>query len=300
MPPFDPPRVGFLPKEGLLVFYSGLLSLNAGYVNAVALLILAFPVGNLTAVTTQLGMNTANPWLYEGHLLAAILVGFLAGATTAGALLGSTKALTGPRHAAVLTGEAVFLLLAAFGVEETAVRAAIESIGIEPSVVQAMFAALALGMQNGLTSSFRGMAIRTTHFTGTVTDLGLILGRSRENGIDKLKATVLTVTLLLFLSGGTVGLLIGARLGGFSLTVPACACAAFAVANVAYRRFGAGDRVGSAPESHRRAGLGVPRDGFPPTHSKAGSDARVRVLKTSGETNAGTVGNSSNDAAKAT
>nr|WP_255309314.1 DUF1275 family protein [Mycobacterium malmoense] len=182
--------------------YSALLALSAGFVNAVALLILALPVGNLTAITTQLGMNTANPWLYEGHVLGAIFLGFLTGATTAGAILAPTEALAGSRHATVLFLEAALLVLAAAGVEETIVKAQIDALGIELTAVQALFAAAALGLQNGMTSSFRGMAIRTTHFTGTVTDLGLILGRSRLHGIKKWKAAILATTLLLFLGGG--------------------------------------------------------------------------------------------------
>lgn len=224
------------PREGVLLGYSAILALSAGFVNAVALLILAVPVGNLTAITTQLGMNTANPWLYEGHVLAAILFGFLAGATLAGVILAPTKALAGPRHAAVLFIEAALLALAAAGVEETFVKAQIISLGIEETSIQAMFAATALGLQNALTSSFRGMAIRTTHFTGTVTDLGLILGRWRQDGIDKWKAAILVTTLLLFLAGGIAGIVFGAKFGGYSLLIPAATCALVAVANVVNSR----------------------------------------------------------------
>jgi len=156
--------------------YSALLASVAGFVNAVALLVLAFPVGNLTGVTTQLGMNTANPWLYEGHVLTAILFGFLTGTAAAGAILARTQVQTGRRHATVLGAEAVLLLLAAAGVEDVSVKAVIAASGIEQTVVQALLAAAALGLPNGLTSSFHGMAIRTTHFTGTVTDLGLMHG----------------------------------------------------------------------------------------------------------------------------
>ena len=86
--------------RALVLGYSGLLAGVAGFVNAVALLVLAFPVGNLTAVTTELGMNTGNPnpWLYEGHVLAAILFGFLGGTAAAGAALAAAHAHTGPRH----------------------------------------------------------------------------------------------------------------------------------------------------------------------------------------------------------
>lgn len=61
-----PPTAGRWPMQVLVLGYSGLLSSVAGFVNAVALLVLAFPVGNLTGITTQLGIDTANPWRYEG------------------------------------------------------------------------------------------------------------------------------------------------------------------------------------------------------------------------------------------
>ena len=47
---------------------------------------------------------------------------------------------------------------------------------------------------------------------------------------------VLTATLLLFLIGGVAGLLIGNRLGGYALVVPAAGCLAVAVASVLHSR----------------------------------------------------------------
>lgn len=232
MPPPEKARV----RAALLLGYSAILAFSAGFVNAVALLILALPVGNLTAITTQLGMNTANPWLYEGHVLLAILCGFLAGATLAGAVLAPTDKLAGRRHAVVLFTEAALLVLAAAGVEETFVKAQIASLGIEQTAVQAMLAAAALGLQNALTSSFRDMSVRTTHFTGTITDLGLMLGRSREHGIHPWKAAILVTTLLLFLCGGIAGIVFGAHFGGYALLIPAATCTAVAAANVLHSR----------------------------------------------------------------
>lgn len=223
------PKGGPLPRW-LVLGYSALLAMTAGFVNAVAILILAFPVGNVTAATTQIGMNTANPWLYEGHLLGAIVFGFLMGAAIAGAILAPTQVPAGPRHAFLLVLEAVLLLLAAAGLEDSTFRKQLAVFGMDQPVLQAVFAATALGMQNGLTSSFRGMAVRTTHFTGTITDLGLMLGRSREHGIEKWKAAILTVTFVLFLVGGVAGLVVGSRLGGYALILPAATCLAVAAA----------------------------------------------------------------------
>lgn len=231
----EAPRGGEAPRK-LMLGYSGVLAFTAGFVNAVAILILAFPVGNVTAVTTQLGMNTANPWLYEGHLLAGIVLGFLIGAATAGAILAPTQALVGVRQAGVLILEALLLVLVATGIEVSTFKLEIAALGIEQTTVQAMFAATALGMQNALTSNFRGMAVRTTHFTGTVTDLGLMLGRSRLHGIEKWKAAILTATFVLFLVGGVVGLVAGARFGGYALLVPAMTCVVLAAASVVHSR----------------------------------------------------------------
>src|SRR4029077_4353384 len=122
--------------------------------------------------------------------------------------------------------------LAAGGVEAGAVKAQITALGIEGTVVQALLAAGASGLQNGLTSSYHGMSVRTTHFTGTVTDLGLMLGRSRRHGIDKWKVALLTVTLVMFLAGAMAGIVAGARLGGYALLFPAAICVTVACAKV--------------------------------------------------------------------
>ncbi|PBA23124.1 DUF1275 family protein, partial [Mycobacterium intracellulare] len=153
--------------RALVLGYNGLLAGVAGFINSVALLVLAFPVGNLTALSTQLGMDSANPLLYESCMIALIVGGFLAGAAGAGAVLAPVQTHTSARHAAVLLAEAALLLAAA---------------GIEIPGFKALLAAAACGLQNAMTSNSPGMAIRTTHFTGTITDLGLILGRSRRHG----------------------------------------------------------------------------------------------------------------------
>lgn len=229
-------RKGGMSAQGRMLVYSSLLAMNAGQVNAVAILIMAVPVGNLTGVTTQIGMDRAHPWRYESHVLLAILAGFLIGAAIAGALLVSKRVHIGSRHAAVLAIQATLLLIAAAGIEESDVKTMILGSGIEEPAVQALLAAAALGLQNGLTSSFRGMPVRTTHFTGTVTDLGLMIGRARQEGMDKWRFAILSSTLLFFLTGAIAGLMIGAQIGGHALIVPAAICLVLAVVSVTRSR----------------------------------------------------------------
>lgn len=207
--------------RALVLGYSGALAAIAGYINSVALLVWAFPVGNLTALTTKVGMHTTNPLLYSGRMIAVIVVGFLAGVMGAGAVLASARSYTGPRHAPVLLAEAVLLVAAA---------------GIEHPLVRAPLAAAACGMQNGMTSGFPGMAIRTTHFTGTITDLGLLMARGYRHGVDKWKAAVLATTVVLFVVGAAVGVIFGGRIGDHALVPAAVACLAVAVASVLHGR----------------------------------------------------------------
>lgn len=223
MPAWPIPET-WIPRV-VLLGYSGLLAAVAGFVNSVALLVWAFPVGNLTALTTKAGMHSTNPLIYQGRMIAAIVFGFLFGAVAAGAVLAAVRTFAGPRHAAILLAEGALLLAAA---------------GVEHPIGRALLAACACGLQNGMTSNFPGMPVRTTHFTGTITDLGLLLGRSHRHRVDKWKATVLTTTVVLFVGGAAAGVLLGNRIGDHALIPPAVACLALAAAiMLQYRRRGA-------------------------------------------------------------
>ncbi|GFG62550.1 hypothetical protein MKUB_00400 [Mycobacterium kubicae] len=213
MPTSPLPTTWFLSVS--LLAYSAALAGIAGFINSVALLVWAFPVGNLTALTTQAGMHSTYPLLYQGRMIAAIVGGFFLGATTASAVLAATRTITSHRHAAILVTEAA-LLVAAAGIEHPLARAAI--------------AAGACGLQNAMSSNFPGMPIRTTHFTGTITDLALLLGRSSRHGLDKPKATLLTTTVVLFIAGAAAGVLLGNRIGDHALIPPAAATLALATA----------------------------------------------------------------------
>lgn len=216
------PESSITTSPALVLGYGALLAAVAGFVNAVAILVLAFPVGNLTATTTKLGMVAARPLLYEGLVLGLVLSGFLIGAAFSGAVLARARSHAGARHAVVMLGEAALLVAAILTGHGTAAI---------------LIAATACGIQNGATSSLRAMAIRTTHFTGTVTDLGLLIGRSRRHGIDKRRITVLTGTIVAFVVGSVGGTIIGTRVGDVALLIPAAICVVIAAAGLSYDRW---------------------------------------------------------------
>ncbi len=243
------PAMSFIPSHRVLVLaYGSLLATVAGFVNAVAILTLAIPVANVTGTTTQLGMDAASPWMFETSLLVAIIVGFLLGAAAAGAVLAPASAHAGGRHSAVMTGEALLLLLAFIW---------------SGDLLSIFLAALACGLQNGATSSLRTMQIRTTHFTGTVTDLGLLIGRSRRHEFDRWRATVLSATVVSFIAGGVAGTVMGSRAGEAALLLPAAVCVMIALAGLAY------DRRRQVLTSSSESDPPAPADHDEPDHRRA-------------------------------
>ncbi|MFJ1457358.1 YoaK family protein [Nocardia sp. N2S4-5] len=231
------------PHRALVLGYGSLLVTIAGFVNAVAILTLALPVANVTATTTQLGMDAASPWMFETSLLAAIILGFLMGAAAAGAILAPAKTHAGVRHSAIMAGEALLLMLAFAWLGDT---------------LSVFLAALACGLQNGASSSLRTMQIRTTHFTGTVTDLGLLIGRSRRHRIDSWRATVLSATVITFIGGSVAGTVLGSRIGEAALLLPAAACVLIALAGLAYDRSRRLPTPSNELESHPSADRDAP------------------------------------------
>jgi uncharacterized membrane protein YoaK (UPF0700 family) len=66
--------------------------------------------------------------------------------------------------------------------------------------------AMACGLQNAMTSSYCGLMIRTTHVTGMVTDLGVMLGHWLRHGqIEWWKWCFLSLVFLSFGTGGWLG-----------------------------------------------------------------------------------------------
>lgn len=84
-----------------------------------------------------------------------------------------------------------------------------------------------MGMQNATITNISGARIRTTHATGTVTDIGIELGRlvydrlwpGRGTAPDRQKLSILLKIIAMFVLGGVFGV-IGFQLAGFLFAVP--------------------------------------------------------------------------------
>ena len=193
------------PHEYLYITVAGsMLAGAAGFVNGCTLLALteishghhkSFTTSHMTGTTTvsALGLGEND---YEVFAISlCLIISFCFGAFLAGC---STSAKTrsyeiGPEYGPQFLFLSVLLTFAC-------VTAYVD----ENSVTYYYLAAMAMGFQNSVTSKYSGSLIRTTHVTGTVTDVGLILGQYTQGVTKDLWKLPVLVSLLVSFSVGGV------------------------------------------------------------------------------------------------
>lgn len=212
-----------------VVIAAAVLATVAGFVNSVFLTSLFHPVSHVTGSLSQFSMDVRTGNLAEMATLSTILLAFFAGAITAGAILGPNPLVTGRRYGVALLAEAVLLGAAPLA-------------GTKLDLITAMvLAAAACGLQNGMFSNYRGMVMRTSHMTGTMTDLGVLIGGAVYRRSPAWKYLLLATTLATFVLGGVLGAHGATMAGIHALWVPALCCA---VLGLCYTSFRHGQHVG--------------------------------------------------------
>jgi uncharacterized membrane protein YoaK (UPF0700 family) len=183
----------------------------AGFVNATSWLGakhqgITHVTGIMTDAATRVG---SHPLQAFEHLL--VLVAFLSGAILSGALMGDASLKLGRSYGLGLLIEGM-LLVAAF----------LARWNQGYPLWADLLAACACGLQNALATTFSGAVLRTTHMTGVVTDLGLMLGQLlRGNTFDRWRFWLYLTLLAGFASGGIIGTAAYALLSDAALLVPA-------------------------------------------------------------------------------
>lgn len=208
------------------------LAVCAGFVNAVTFRSLGLYVSHVTGSTTAIGLRIEGVhsgvreiddlaealWLVFSFLLGAFMCGLLIDKNTVHFL---GKAFYG----IALVWNSALLVVATF---------------LPNALSAACFAAAASGLQNAMCTTHFGAVVRTTHVTGTITDIGSTLGRmatiylrkgcrrSRLNilekaevGVDARKLLVLGPMWLSFLIGTIFGAYVEHACGRYALLVPA-------------------------------------------------------------------------------
>jgi uncharacterized membrane protein YoaK (UPF0700 family) len=191
-----------LHQERPWVFIFGaLLAATAGFVNVVLLEIYHVPVSHMSGAVSRMAveLTAGNGQDLPGAL--SIFCAFLAGAILSGVVIGSVKLQPGRRYGVAMMIEGGLLTLA------TWLLMSGRQFGIP-------VAAMACGLQNGMASSYCGLILRTTHVTGLVTDIGVMLGQwLRYRRIEFWKLVLLVMLLTGFFAGGWLGGWLFTRVG---------------------------------------------------------------------------------------
>lgn len=212
------------PHERPWVF-AGAVSLAglAGFVNVVVLGVFHVPVSHMSGAVSRLSTDVALADRGDLGAILSIVLGFLAGATFSGALIGGRRLVPGRRYGAALVVEGAVLALATLLLD----RGAAAGVAL---------AALACGIQNAMASSYYGLVLRTTHVTGIVTDVGVMIGHwLRHRRFHPWKFFLLLSILLGFFAGGVAGAIASARVGVRALGLGSAGCLAAGVLYWAWR-----------------------------------------------------------------
>jgi len=173
------------------------LACVAGMVNVVGYLGFEHQaITHLTGTTSLLGAALAQGNLLSILQLAGMLLAFVLGAVLSGLLIKDSVLQLGHRYGVALAFEAALLALSV------------------PLFEQAYFlgpllAAVAIGLQNAMATTYSGALIRTSHVSGMFTDLGISLGHAlRGLPVDHRRLSLCLVIITAFLAGGVIGALL--------------------------------------------------------------------------------------------
>lgn len=189
-----------------------LLALVAGYVNVVLLMSFAVPVSHVTGSLAHLALDSARHDAPHLRMAASVALAFLLGAALTAFCTEGQMFQHRRRYGFVFIIQGLVFWGAAH-------------LLAQASWLAVPAAAFGCGMQNALATSYRGLNLRTTHMTGIVTDIGVLLGlRARGQQIGLWRLGLLSLIFAGYLLGTFLGVLIGEGLPPLALYLPAGVC----------------------------------------------------------------------------
>lgn len=170
------------------------LALNAGMINVLAILNVSHQaISHMTGNVSYLVVDLLQQNWFNVSFLVGVIFFFMLGAFYSGFIIRDANLRFGRRYGAVLSLEAIFLLMSWLFITHYPHYAL-------------LWVATACGMQNALASTYKGTIIRTTHLSGVLTDLGLAIGYKVRGLYVNPKRIVLHLLIVFgFFTGGIIG-----------------------------------------------------------------------------------------------
>eukprot|EP01031_Cornospumella_fuschlensis_P024245 gene24245-29317_t len=178
----------------VIMIGASLLALNAGFINGSTMLLGGYPSAHVSGTITKAGLDLANGDLEGAYVDCNITISFIVGAAITGVMLKDDKFQLGIAYGPVfLLGSGLLLL------------ASLANFFVPYSNLYFYLATMACGLQNSMTTKYSGSIIRTTHMTGTATDIGLTFGKMLlKDYADSWKLLVLIPLMIAYLVGGVL------------------------------------------------------------------------------------------------
>lgn len=207
------------------------LAFSAGIINVIA--ILGFAHKAATHVTGIFSLFSIAVFENDRQGIVQtclIIVSFFTGALIAGLIVGDGHLKMGRRYGVALALESVFLLLSAYGF-------------IKGHTAGEYFACMAAGLQNAMVSTYSGAMVRTTHLTGTLSDLGSLVGNKlRRIPVDNKLIQLQLIITLSFSFGGLLGAVSYHYFGAAAMLLPALIIGASSIAYEGFRKNASGKK----------------------------------------------------------
>lgn len=175
-----------------VLFTQILFTFNAGYINLLTFhSCYQLPSSHITGLITRMG--------FELYVLNAQLCGivlgnflmFLLGTISSGYFLDTNDFVLTTSHYYAVVVEILFI--------------AIIQCFSRNCLFVLFLSSLSLGLQNGITSSISNNTLRSTHFTGMITDVGICIGQMIKNDCNpNHKFKIWTASLLSYFLGGVI------------------------------------------------------------------------------------------------
>lgn len=161
-------RASFVSPEVWMLVVGNILALSAGIVDAGTILLFKAGTTHMTGNTAYAGLNLDNGFHGDGFAafgkFALFLLCFMSGSFVCGLMIPKGYFRFG---GTAMYGTALILASVLLFV----------SAGKPGQSTTPFLAAIASGLQNAMCTIHYGAVVRTTHVTGTITDIGSILGR---------------------------------------------------------------------------------------------------------------------------
>jgi uncharacterized membrane protein YoaK (UPF0700 family) len=198
---------------------AAVLAFSAGMINAVALLDTSHQATtHMTGIVSHLAISLIEKNISMMGLLFGVACAFFLGALICGLIIRDSNFQRGRRYGYALALESLLLLFSTYGF-------------VVGSVWGAFLASMAAGLQNAMVSHYSGAIIRTTHMTGILTDLGVLVGHKlRGSHVDSLRIKLFSIILISFFLGGCVGGVLYFCVKGYAMLAPTFVIAVMALA----------------------------------------------------------------------